>query len=74
MIEHRILGLGKGFLKFKAVIGFATGQVKDLIPKDIEKRKVVTSSMKETDVYIQGGTWLFNSSQELFWHHLDQIT
>ncbi len=40
----------------KAAAGVMTGQVKPFIPKDSEKRKVFTTSLKETDIYNQGGT------------------
>ncbi|MFB5663858.1 peroxiredoxin-like family protein [Alteribacillus sp. HJP-4] len=61
----------KAKLLAKAAGGILSGRVKDFIPKDPSKKKVTLQSMKTTDVYIQGGTWLFNENNEDIWTHLD---
>ncbi|WP_096437870.1 AhpC/TSA family protein [Alteribacter populi] len=54
-----------------AAFGFLTGKVKNFIPKEEKKKKVVMHSMKTQDVYIQGGTWLFDEKGNLLWNHID---
>ncbi|SFP59413.1 AhpC/TSA antioxidant enzyme [Salibacterium halotolerans] len=55
----------------KAALGTMTGKVKDLLPKEEEKRKVVKTSMQKSDVFIQGGAWLFDAGRKLQWQHVD---
>ncbi|MFZ4453317.1 AhpC/TSA family protein [Salibacterium aidingense] len=55
----------------KTVLGVAAGRGKDFLPKNAEKKKVVTTSMKKSDIYMQGGSWLFDESKQLKWKHLD---
>ncbi|RSL31682.1 hypothetical protein D7Z54_19785 [Salibacterium salarium] len=64
--------MNKAKLLSKAALGVLTGQVKNLLPKDPEKKKVVKTSMQKSDVYIQGGTWLFDNNQQLKWKHIDE--
>ncbi|SFM04615.1 AhpC/TSA antioxidant enzyme [Salibacterium qingdaonense] len=55
----------------KAILGSLTGKVKDMLPKEEEKRKVVKASMQKSDVFIQGGAWLFDADSRLRWQHVD---
>ncbi|WP_246125580.1 peroxiredoxin-like family protein [Alkalicoccus halolimnae] len=54
-----------------AAAGGVTGKIKNFLPKEKGQRKFVADSMKIQDVYIQGGTWIFNSDSELVWNHID---
>lgn len=56
----------------QAAFGFVFGKVKNFIPKDPDQKKVVLHSMKTSDVYIQGGTWLFSEDGKVIWKHIDQ--
>lgn len=56
----------------KAVFGFVFGKVENFIPKDPDQKKVALHSMKTSDVYIQGGTWLFSEEGKVIWKHIDQ--
>lgn len=67
---HRTMPKWK--LLSKAAIGFIFGLVKNFIPKDPAQKKVVLESMKTSDVYIQGGTWLFSADGKVIWKHIDQ--
>ncbi|MDQ0300756.1 hypothetical protein J2S78_003224 [Salibacterium salarium] len=64
--------MNKVKLLSKAAAGVITGQVKHLLPKNPEKKKVVKTSMQKSDIYIQGGTWLFDNNQQLKWKHVDK--
>lgn len=63
--------MNKGKLLSKALIGAVTGKVKNFLPKEEGKRAFVKKSMKTQDVYIQGGTWMYDETGELIWHHVD---
>lgn len=49
-----------------------TGRVKNFMPKNKQQRSFVADSMRTQDVYIQGGTWIFNKGGAPFWFHIDQ--
>lgn len=55
----------------QAAIGFVFGKVKNFIPKDERQKKVVLTSMKKADVYIQGGTYVYSENGKLIYHHVD---
>jgi len=55
-----------------AAIGFITGKVKNFLPKEAVQNRFVKKSMKTQDVFIQGGTWLFNSDGIVIWKHVDK--
>ncbi len=55
----------------QAVVGFIFGKVKNFIPDDERQKKVVLTSMKKADVYIQGGTYVYSEKGKLIWHHVD---
>lgn len=54
-----------------AAAGGITGKIKNFFPKEEKQRAFVTKSMKTQDVYIQGGTWIFDKNGELYWSHID---
>ncbi len=56
----------------QAAIGFVTRKMDGFIPKEQKKKDFVLKSMKTQDVYIQGGTWVFDERGKLIWHHIDQ--
>nr|WP_077212026.1 peroxiredoxin-like family protein [Bacillus dakarensis] len=47
------------------------GGSKALFPEDEEQKKLVQKAMKTHDVFIQGGTWLFNEKGDTLWNHID---
>ncbi|TMW72063.1 hypothetical protein FGB90_07530 [Alteribacter natronophilus] len=55
-----------------AAAGVATGKVKNLFPRHPQERKLVLESMKTQDVYIQGGTWIFDEEGHLLFSHIDK--
>lgn len=55
-----------------AAIGFVTGKVKNFLPKEATQKSFVKKSMKTQDVYIQGGTWLFDENSNVLWKHVDK--
>lgn len=63
--------MAKGKLLTKALFGAVTGKVKGFLPKEQGKREFVKKSMKTQDVYIQGGTWIYDGKNNLIWRHID---
>ncbi|PKR77303.1 hypothetical protein CEY16_11245 [Halalkalibacillus sediminis] len=55
----------------KSLLGFLSGKVKNFIPKDKQQAKVVKKAMTSQDVYIQGGTWIFDEQGNVLWKHID---
>ncbi|WP_416150330.1 peroxiredoxin-like family protein [Salipaludibacillus sp. HK11] len=55
-----------------ASLGILTGKVKDFLPKEASEKSFVKKSMKTQDVYIQGGTWLFDENSKIVWKHVDK--
>ncbi|MBM6618840.1 AhpC/TSA family protein [Bacillus sp. RD4P76] len=71
---YRSLGhitMNKWKLLYKALKLFFTGGSKSFLPKNVEQRKLVQKAMKTHDVFIQGGTWLFNEHGKTLWKHVD---
>ncbi|WP_091772793.1 AhpC/TSA family protein [Piscibacillus halophilus] len=56
----------------KVMVGVVFGKFKDLIPKDKQQASFVKKSMTTQDVFIQGGTFIFNENGKLLWKHLDE--
>ncbi|WP_369810569.1 AhpC/TSA family protein [Guptibacillus hwajinpoensis] len=56
----------------QAAIGFVTRKLDGFIPKEQEKKDFVLKSMKTQDVYIQGGTWIYDERGVMIWNHIDQ--
>lgn len=44
---------------------------KTFMPKDENQLKVVKKSMKNSDLFIQGGTWIYTQTGEVIWNHID---
>lgn len=55
-----------------AALGFITGKVKNFLPKEASQNRFVKKSMKTQDVFIQGGTWLFDENSHILWKHVDK--
>ncbi|CAM3915097.1 AhpC/TSA family protein [Alkalicoccus chagannorensis] len=60
-------------LKMLALVGAGalSGRLGPFLPKEETQRQVVMKSMKTQDVYIQGGTWIFDTSLQPIWRHID---
>lgn len=43
----------------------------DFRPEDEEQKKFVQEAMITQDVFIQGGTWLFDERGNTLWNHID---
>lgn len=69
-LGHKVMPKWK--LLSMAALGFLTGKMKDFKPKEADKRAVVDLSMKTSDIYQQGGTWLFDPSGRVLWKHIDE--
>jgi hypothetical protein len=66
------VSMPKWKLMQKAAVAYLKGGSKVFMPKDESQQRVVKKSMKTQDLYIQGGTWLFNEKGEVLWSHIDQ--
>lgn len=53
---------GKAFLK---------GGTRAFFPDGVMQKRVVREAMKTQDVYIQGGSWIFNDKGSVIWSHID---
>ncbi|WP_391560766.1 peroxiredoxin-like family protein [Robertmurraya sp.] len=58
-------------LLMKAGKAFVTGGSKAFIPDEENQKKVVKEALKTQDIYIQGGSWIFNENGEVVWKHID---
>jgi peroxiredoxin len=47
------------------------GGAKSFLPEDEEQKRLVQKAMKTQDIYIQGGTWLFDEKGNTLWSHID---
>lgn len=43
------------------------------MPEDPEQKRLVQKAMKTHDIYIQGGTWLFDEKGNILWNHIDTM-
>ncbi|MBY0148843.1 AhpC/TSA family protein [Neobacillus niacini] len=55
----------------KAGKGLLKGGTKAFMPEDPEQKALVQKAMKTHDIYIQGGTWLFDEKGNILWNHID---
>lgn len=72
---YRIMGhktMNKWKLLAKAGQSFLKGGRKAFLPDDPKQRNLVKDSLKNQDVYIQGGTWIFNRDGQMVWSHIDE--
>jgi hypothetical protein len=42
------------------------------LPSNAQDKKAVKEAIKKSDVEVQGGAWLFDSNNEVVWHHIDK--
>ena len=55
-----------------AAKGFIKGGKKAFYPEDENQKKVVKISLGTQDVFIQGGTWLYDEKGSIIWSHIDK--
>lgn len=48
------------------------GGTKAFMPKGEKEQEVVKKAMKTQDIYIQGGSWIFDEEGNVVWSHIDQ--
>jgi hypothetical protein len=60
-------------LLVKAGKGLIKGGTKAFIPADPVQKGLVQQAMKTHDIYIQGGTWLFDEKGNILWNHIDTM-
>lgn len=58
-------------LLFQAVMAFMKNGTKAFLPKDEAQKKLVQKAMKTHDIYIQGGTWIYDEQGKVIWKHID---
>jgi hypothetical protein len=64
--------MAKWKLLAKAGKAFLKGGKKAFLPKDEGQREVVQESLKTQDIYIQGGSWIFDEKVNVVWSHIDK--
>jgi peroxiredoxin len=55
----------------KAGTALIKGGSKAFMPEDEEQKRLVQKAMKTHDIFIQGGTWLFDEKGNVLWNHID---
>lgn len=65
------LTMQKSKLLFKAAKIFVTKGSKAFFPEDADQKQLIQTAMKTHDVFIQGGTWLFDEDGNVLWNHID---
>jgi peroxiredoxin len=55
-----------------AAIAFLKYGKKAFLPQDEKQQDVVKVALKTHDIYIQGGTWIFDEKGTNIWKHVDQ--
>lgn len=70
--EKGAVTMPKWKLLSKALWGAVTGGMKNILPKDQNQKAFVKKSMKTQDVFIQGGTWLYDEKEDVIWYHIDE--
>lgn len=63
--------MDKWKLLLKAGKAFVTGGSKAFIPNKEDQKKVVKEALKTQDIYIQGGSWIFDKNGKIVWKHID---
>jgi hypothetical protein len=58
-------------LLLQAGIAFVKHGSKGFLPSDEAEKKLVQKAMKTHDIYIQGGTWIYNEKGNVIWKHID---
>lgn len=59
--------------KLLAIAGktLLTKGAKAFMPQNEKQRELVQKAMKTHDIFIQGGTWVFNEEGRTLWSHID---
>lgn len=57
----------------KAGKAYLKGGTKAFTPEDLEQKRLVQKAMKTHDIYIQGGSWLFDEKGNILWNHIDTV-
>lgn len=68
-LGHQTMQKWKLLAKAGKMLG--KGGFKALFPEGEEQKKLVQKAMKTHDVFIQGGTWLFDEKGDTLWNHID---
>lgn len=67
----------KSMAKWKLLVKAGKAYLKSgksaFIPQDEKQKKVVLAAMKTQDVYIQGGSWIFDEEGNTIWSHVDEL-
>jgi hypothetical protein len=63
--------MAKWKLLTQAGIAFIKKGKKAFLPDDEVKKELVQKAMKTQDIYIQGGTWIYNEDGNVIWKHID---
>lgn len=66
------VSMKKWKLLVKAAGAYMKGGSKVFMPEAEAEQKVVREAMKTQDIYIQGGSWLFDQRGDVIWSHIDQ--
>lgn len=64
--------MAKWKLLAKAAKGYLKGGAKAFLPEKEDQQTVVKEAMKTQDLYIQGGTWIFDDKGQVTWSHIDK--
>jgi hypothetical protein len=65
--------MNKMKLLLKAGKAYIQNGSKAFLPDDPEQQRVVKKAMKNHDIYIQGGTWIFDVKGNVIWKHVDTV-
>jgi hypothetical protein len=57
----------------KAGKAFIKNGPKGFLPEDEAQKSVVQEAMKTHDIYIQGGSWLYDEKGDILWNHIDTV-
>jgi peroxiredoxin len=58
-------------LLFQAGRAFIKHGNKAFLPSDEAQKQLVQKAMKTHDIYIQGGTWIYDETSKVIWKHID---
>jgi hypothetical protein len=64
--------MNKSKLLLKAGVAFLKGGSKAFMPQDPSQQQLVKEAMKTHDIFIQGGSWIYNEKGNVLWSHIDQ--
>lgn len=64
--------MAKWKLLAKAGKAFLKGGKKSFLPENEARRQVVKESLNTQDIYIQGGSWIFDETGKVVWKHIDE--